>query len=149
MSDGMSGHCLCGAVRFKAIPEKQEMGVCHCAMCRRWTGGTFMAVGCSQVDVEDDTEIGVYTSSDWGERGFCRKCGTTLFWRMRDGSHVSVAAQAFDDPGVFRFTSEIFVDEQPKNYAFKNETTRMTGPELIAMVTGKAEASGKGEPGHG
>ena len=135
-----SGHCLCGAVRFTATPKMEEMGVCHCAMCRRWTGGTFMAVECRDVVVEDDSQLGVYTSSDWGERVFCTSCGSTLFWRMRNGSHTSVSAQAFDDPGAFRFTTEIFVDEQSPNYAFANETKRLTGPELIALVTGKPES---------
>ena len=62
-----SGQCLCGAVKFTASPKKNEMGVCHCGMCRRWTGGTFMAVSCgAEVKVEDDSQLGVYTSSDWG-----------------------------------------------------------------------------------
>jgi hypothetical protein len=136
-----TGHCLCGAVRFKATPRREEMGVCHCGMCRRWSGGTFMAVDCgTSVEIEDDTRLGVYVSSDWGERVFCKSCGSTLFWRMRDGSDTVVSAQAFDEPADFRFVSEIFTDEQPPNYAFANDTRRMTGPEFIALVTGKAES---------
>ncbi|POF30207.1 GFA family protein [Roseibium marinum] len=135
MSERLSGGCLCGAVRFTAVPEKPEMGVCHCSMCRRWTGGVFMAVGCGDVQVEDEDALGVYKSSGYGERVFCKTCGTTLFWRMADGSHTSVSAQAFDDPSVFKFTTEIFVDEQPANYAFANDTSKMTGPEVIAYFT--------------
>lgn len=135
-----TGGCLCGAVRFTASPASQTMGVCHCAMCRRWSGGTFMAVDCGQsVEIEDDDQLGIYVSSDWGERVFCKTCGSTLFWRMRDGSDTVVSAQAFDDPSVFQFTSEIFVDEQPENYAFANETRRLTGPEFVAIISGKVE----------
>jgi hypothetical protein len=142
MSERLPGGCLCGAVRFTAAPEKPEMGVCHCEMCRRWTGGAFMVVSCGtsrDVDIEDETALGVYKSSGHGERVFCSKCGSTLFWRMADGSHVAVSAQAFDDPSVFSFTTEIFVDEQPANYAFANDTTRMTGPEVIAFFTQQQE----------
>ncbi|MEJ8574658.1 GFA family protein [Microbaculum marinum] len=136
-----TGRCLCGAVRFEATPKHDEMGVCHCSKCRRWSGGAFMAVECgNSVRVNDDSQLGVYVSSDWGERVFCKTCGTTLFWRMQDGSEYAVSAQAFDDPAQFRFVSEIFVDEQPPNYAFANETRKMTGPEFIAMVTGKPES---------
>jgi hypothetical protein len=85
--------------------------------------------------VETPQALGVYTSSDWGERCFCTKCGSTLFWRMRDGSHQVVAAQAFDDPGQFAFNSEIFIDENPGNYAFSNQTKKLTGAEFIAQFT--------------
>lgn len=136
-----SGGCLCGAVRFTARPAKAEMGVCHCGMCRRWSGGTFMAVDCgTSVEIEDESQLGVYVSSDWGERVFCKSCGSTLFWRMRDGSDTVVSAQAFDEPGDFRFASEIFTDEQPPKYAFANETRRLTGPEFIALVAGESES---------
>ena len=142
MSDRLKDECLCGAVRFTAQPEKAEMGVCHCSMCRRWTGGTYMAVDCGsqdKVQIEGDEALGVYRSSDHGERVFCTKCGTSLFWRLADGSHVSASAQSFDDPSVFKFNMEIFVDEQPNNYAFANETRRLTGPEVIAYFTQQQE----------
>lgn len=135
-----SGGCLCGAIRFTARPEKAEMGVCHCGKCRRWSGGTFMAVDCgTSLEIEDESQLGVYVSSDWGERVFCKSCGSTLFWRMRDGSNTVISAQAFDEPGDFLFASEIFTDEQPPNYAFANQTRRLTGPEFVALVTGESE----------
>ncbi len=89
MTKALSGHCLCGAVKFTAAPEKMEMGVCHCGMCRRWTGGTFMAVNAGDTVkiTEGQKDLGVYKSSDYGERCFCKKCGTTLFWRMQGGRH--------------------------------------------------------------
>ncbi|MBN9670787.1 GFA family protein [Roseibium aggregatum] len=136
MSDRLSGGCLCGSVRFSARPENGEMAVCHCSMCRHWSGGAFMAVSCGTMDsieVKGEDTLGVYKSSDYGERVFCAKCGSNLMWRMADGSHTSVAAQAFDDPSAFKFTTEIFVDEQPANYAFANDTRKMTGPEVFAL----------------
>ncbi|HRE60339.1 MAG TPA: GFA family protein [Micropepsaceae bacterium] len=139
MTMPLHGHCLCGAVKFTATPKSMIMDVCHCSMCRRWSGGTFMGVDCGgSVKVEDESALGVYHSSDWGERCFCRNCGTTLFWRMRQGPpHVVVAAQAFDDVSRFSFDLEIFIEEQPPNYAFANKTKRMTGAEFIASVTKK------------
>lgn len=129
----LAGQCLCGAVKFEAIPVRMEMGVCHCSMCRRWSGGAFMAVDCgSSLKVADESQLGIYQSSAWGERCFCKTCGSTLFWRMRTAAHAVVSAQAFDNSGQFAFVSEIYTDENPGNYAFANETKRMTGPEFIA-----------------
>ncbi len=134
MADRLNGGCLCGAVRFSAEPKDRTMGVCHCSMCRRWSGGVYMAVECEGgVAIDDETAVGVYRSSGYGERVFCKACGTSLMWRMQDGSHHSVSAQAFDDPSLFEFTSEIFIDEKPGNYAFANQTRKMTGAEVFAL----------------
>ena len=93
-----------------------------------------MAVDCAKsLKVEDAGALGVFTSSDWGERCFCSKCGSTLFWRMRDGSSAHVCAQAFDDPSVFTFAEEIFIDDKPDNYAFANDTRKLTGAEVMAL----------------
>jgi hypothetical protein len=125
--------CLCGAVRFSALPEKLEMDVCHCGMCRKWSGGVFMAVPCGEVKVADEAALGVYPSSDWAERVFCQTCGSSLFWRLRDGGgHVAVSMQSFDDLSPFTFTEEIFIDEKPALYAFAGERPRKTGAQVVA-----------------
>ena len=134
----LSGGCLCGAVRFAAVPEKLEMDVCHCGMCRKWSGGTFMAVPCTGVTVDDDASLSVYPSSDWGERVFCRTCGSSLFWRLRGGEgHVAVSLQSFDDVAPFAFTEEIFIDEKPALYAFAGERPRKTGAQVVAEFAAK------------
>ena len=136
MTDALSGRCLCGAVRFTAVPKKMHMDACHCGMCRRWSAGPFMGVSCCDtVKVENEDSLRAYISSDWGERVFCAECGTSLFWRMRDGSETSVSMNAFDDVSGFVFTDEIFVDEKPANYDFANATHKMTGAEVIAAFS--------------
>jgi hypothetical protein len=143
MTEARGGGCLCGAVRFTAVPEKPEMSVCHCEMCRRWTSGVFMGVGVGKsLALEGEPALGVYASSPHGERVFCPTCGSSLFWRMRDGSHTEVAAQAFDDPSDLELTKEVFIDSKPPTYGFANETRKLTGAELMAMVTGGSGSNG-------
>ncbi|WP_132313242.1 GFA family protein [Martelella mediterranea] len=134
MVEHMTGGCICGDVRFSAVPKSMEMGACHCSLCRRWSGGAgFLGVECgTSVKVENEAALGVYPSSEYGERVFCKTCGSTLFWRMQDGSDTVVSSQAFDDADAFRFVSEIFVDEKPDNYAFANDTKKMTSAEFFA-----------------
>jgi hypothetical protein len=129
----LSGGCLCGSVRFTATLAKPEMDVCHCSMCRRWSGGTLMTVPCTQVAIADETNLAVYTSSEWGERVFCRNCGASLFWRQRSGQgHVAVAFPSLDNPADLVFAEEIFIDEKPDLYAFAGERRRKTGEQVIA-----------------
>ena len=80
MSQTLSGGCLCGAVRFTAAPKSGEVGACHCGMCRKWTAGPFLVLDCADtLKVDDPTNLGVYRSSEWAERCFCKTCGTPLF----------------------------------------------------------------------
>ena len=138
-----SGGCLCGAVRFTAAPPKADVGVCHCGMCGRWTGGPFLGVRCRDTVkmVSDDDHFSVYASSEWGERVFCKTCGSTLFWRMRNGSDTEVAFGAFDDPAPFGLRKEIFLDVKPATYTFADKTEKKTGAELMAEMAKRTEAS--------
>ncbi len=134
------GHCLCGAVRFTAQVSKKEIDSCHCSMCRRWTGGPIM---CVQADAapafEDEAALGVYRSSDWAERVFCRTCGSSILWRSLDGRHHSIPVALLDGLDGASFTTEIFIDEKPPYYSFAGERTRMTGAEVVAAFGGEAE----------
>lgn len=138
----LSGHCLCGAARFTAEVERREMDACHCSMCRRWGGGPATTVFATALTFEDETPVGLFVSSDWAERGFCKACGTGLFWRTRDGKMLTVNAQAFDPPLDYPLTVEIYIDHKPENYAFANDTTKMTQAQVEAMIAGGGEANG-------
>jgi hypothetical protein len=130
-----SGGCLCGAVRFTAVPGKQhEFGVCHCSMCRKWAAGPFFAVECGDtVKIEDPSKLGTYKSSEWAERSFCKQCGSVLFYRLVAMNYYVVSAEAFDNTAGFVLTSQVFIDEKPAYYDFANKTVTMTGAEVFAL----------------
>lgn len=130
---------MCGATRFTAEPAA-EAGVCHCSMCRKWSGGMFIGVACGDsLTFEEGAPLNRFASSDWGERVSCAKCGSSLVWQMRDGSLSVASVQCFDDPGVFPVTSQIFIDCKPESYALANETAVMTEAEVIAKFAPQAE----------
>jgi hypothetical protein len=138
------GGCLCGAVRFTARPKNQDVGVCHCGMCRRWAAGPFFAMECEgAVQVADEASLGVYRSSDWAERCFCKQCGSVLFYRLvgKDDFGV-VSAEALDDRAGFKFTSQIFIDDKPAYYDFANTTHNMTSAEVFAAFAPDGQAKG-------
>lgn len=126
------GRCLCGKVKVTASKMSHNVGSCHCGMCRRWTGGPLLAVDCgSDVSFEGKENIGVYDSSDWAERGFCKSCGTHLFYRLKESGEYIMMVGIFDDDN-FVFDHQIFIDEKPAYYSFSNETQNMTGAEVFA-----------------
>ena len=136
----VSGGCLCGAVRFTAAPRSRHIDTCHCGMCRKWSAGPMFTIDCSgTLNVEDATHLGVYRSSEWAERCFCRQCGTSLFYRLIGGDLVSVSAETLDDRDGYVFTTQIFVDEKPAYYDFANKTKMMTGAEVFAAFAGEVK----------
>lgn len=108
-----TGQCLCGEVQFKADVEP-GIQACHCTQCQRWTGGgpLFAArVRNMELTGEDYTEA--YLHSEWGERAVCKKCGSTLYWKMQGRNIAFMAAGLLDDQNGLSVTEEIFVDHRP------------------------------------
>lgn len=128
-----SGSCLCGAVRMTIRAMNTQVSACHCSMCRTWSGGPLLSVdGGVDVSFEGADNITVFTSSRWAERGFCRTCGTHLFYRLRkEGSHA-VPAGLLDGQEHLVFEEQIFIEEKPAFYSFSNETRQLTGTEVFA-----------------
>ena len=128
------GSCLCGAVRLSAKISDNSVAACHCSICRKWGGGPLLAVDCgTDVQLEGGDDVSVYGSSAWAERGSCRKCGTHLFYRLKQGTRYFVPVGLFDDGEQWRFDHQIFIEEKPPFYAYANETKNMTGAEVFAQ----------------
>ncbi|PHQ72191.1 MAG: aldehyde-activating protein [Sneathiella sp.] len=127
------GACLCGDVKITAKMSENGVGVCHCSTCRKWGGGPFLSTDCgTDVALMGEENIGVFNSSDWAERGFCKKCGTHLFYRLKETGQYIVPMGLFENGDDFVLDHQIFIDEKPAFYSFANETTDMTGAEVFA-----------------
>lgn len=128
----MRGACLCGGVKVEAKAAATELGVCHCETCRKWSAGPFFALDCgTDVSVSGES-VGIYSSSDWAERGFCKTCGSTLFYRLKEMGKYIVSSEIFGEEAL-QFDHQIFIDEKPAYYDFTNKTKNMTGAEIFAM----------------
>ncbi len=135
-----TGRCLCGRVRFRFIPAEAEIDACHCRMCQRWGGGPGMSIkAAGTATIEGEENVAIYKSSDWGERSFCRVCGTHLFFSAPSVNYFGVSAGTVDDLTGFSFTTEIFVDRKPAAYDFANPTLKLTEAEFLAMVSGSQD----------
>lgn len=127
-----SGQCLCGAVTVHVELEKASFDACHCSMCRRWGGGPLLAVGVEdRMRMEGAENVSVYSSSDWAERGFCKHCGTHLFYRLKGEQLYSVPLGLIEGDLPWTFSEQIFIDEKPPCYEFANETHNMTAAEVF------------------
>jgi hypothetical protein len=130
-----SGGCLCGAVRFEVTVAEKTFNICHCGMCRKWSGGPFMAVHCQGAGtITKKDGLAWYRGSKWAERGFCNRCGTSLFWRLAKHPEalLNIAVDAFDDAGDLTLDRHIYIDAKPARYDFADNRPRITEAELLA-----------------
>ncbi|MEM7236409.1 MAG: GFA family protein [Pseudomonadota bacterium] len=133
----VQGQCLCGSVRFSGTLTDRGIGVCHCGQCRRWGGGApFMAVRFADgVTVAEGNTLTWFNSSDAGERGFCNRCGTSLFWRSpsEDRDWAVNVSSLPEDHGQQIF-EHIWVDDQPGWYTFADDKPRRTAAQALGLA---------------
>lgn len=131
------GSCLCGEVRLAANIKNHHIGACHCSLCRKWGGGPLFAVECEdEVSFEGTEHISTFSSSEWAERGFCKQCGTHLFYRLKESGHYAIPVGLLEDNGQWQFVEQIFIEQKPAFYAFAQKTKDLTGEEVFAQHAG-------------
>jgi hypothetical protein len=96
--DRSEGSCLCGDVRFVLSLPSRWVAHCHCSLCRRAHGAAFVTwVGMAQDQVaivDPHGRLSWHASTAAGRRGFCARCGSTVFFRgdrWPDELHVTLA----------------------------------------------------------
>ena len=140
MSERKQGGCLCGNVRYEVTVPEPHYNMCHCDMCRRWGSGPWIGASAQALEYEQQQTLGTIQSSAWAERAFCKKCGSSLFYRVTaEGKYqglTSVAVGALDDQTGITITRETFIDKKPECYALEGDRERVTEAQVFAMFGG-------------
>lgn len=99
----VSGGCQCGAVRYHASHMLDNAHICHCRMCQKAVGNIFAALVAAPRDAIVWTRGAParFRSSDHVDRGFCRDCGTPLFYEDVQGDRVNFTIGSLDHPEQF------------------------------------------------
>lgn len=93
-----TGGCLCGRIRYTVRGPMRSVSLCHCGQCRKTSGYVWASAVAPRDAVEITGEVTWFRSSDAAERGFCNRCGASLFWRMDGEETQSVSLGSMDPP---------------------------------------------------
>ena len=120
---GHNGSCLCGAVRFTAGGALRDIVYCHCLQCRKQTGHYVAATASADIDleVEGAENLTWYASSEDARRGFCKVCGSLLFWKGTGLERTSIMAGSFDGATGLKGLNHIFVAQKGDYYAIDDD----------------------------
>lgn len=111
----LTGGCLCGRIRYALDRPPEGVVECHCGMCRRWHGhiGAYVSVPFKAMRItEGEDALAWYRSSDEARRGFCRDCGSSLFWQHDRPERADIAAGTLDQPTGLKTLFHIFVADK-------------------------------------
>lgn len=147
----MSGGCQCGAVRYHASAFLDSSHICHCRMCQKAVGNFFAALVGVPRDAFEWTrgEPALFHSSDPVMRGYCRDCGTPLFYDYADSAHLSVTTGSLDDPA--RFPPKVQFGSEARMPWFADLCSLPedgTTEETMADYVGAIQASNRQHPDH-
>jgi hypothetical protein len=117
-----TGRCLCGAITLEIRGPLRDVVVCHCGQCLRQHGAppSYTAAAWTDVAIKGAKDLKWYQSSQDARRGFCRRCGSSLFWEPMGSGRVSIAAGCLDKPTDLRTVRHIFVADKGDFYEIKD-----------------------------
>lgn len=99
-----TGGCFCGGVRYEVTKPLTAVAYCHCSKCRRWHGhvGAYTAVDRDGLVLTETRGLAWHTVSPTVQRGFCRECGSSLFFDEQTDKKISLCPGTLDTPtGIF------------------------------------------------
>jgi hypothetical protein len=92
---------MCGSVQYTISSDLRDVWNCHCSRCRQFTGHHMAATAAPDDAVVFTNDLGLtwYEPADGVYYGFCRMCGSSLFWRTdHTPEQLSICAGALDQP---------------------------------------------------
>lgn len=109
----VGGRCLCGAVSYEVELPSNWVAHCHCLNCRKFSGSAFLTwVSVAARGVKIYTGKGAlrwFATVPHTERGFCSRCGSSLFFRSRQyQGELHIARASFEDA----------IDRRPGGHGF-------------------------------
>ena len=111
----LNGQCNCGAVSFEIAMEPTDIYICHCSICRKWSGTNGIAVTIVPNDRfrwisgQDRVASWQKPGADW-QSWFCRDCGSALPGHNDDQAMFVPAGLLPGETGKLKVAHHIWVD---------------------------------------
>lgn len=123
----IKGRCDCGAVSFTVNAVRESVTVCHCSQCRRTSGHLWASTHAVFDNVQFSNTEGLqwYSSSEFAKRGFCKNCGSSLFYRLNDEDGIGIAAGCLNLPTALHVAKHIFVKDKGDYYDITDDAPQI------------------------
>jgi len=123
----LKGSCLCGDVTYTVTGTPHDPAACHCGQCRKWSGHVWAAAIVAEDEISIHGPVRWYASSEKARRGFCPRCGASLFWHAPGSGHMDFSLGSVDGPTGLTLSRHIFVEDKGDYYGIAAEEKQQAG----------------------
>ncbi len=118
-----TGGCFCGAVQYEVKGPLRDVVNCHCSQCTKLNGnyGSHSKARKANITVTKDASLTWYKIPNNARRGFCRECGSGLFWEQFKQDATGIIAGSLDGPTGLKTIGHIFVEEKSDFYEITDD----------------------------
>lgn len=122
----LKAKCLCGSIAFRTNGNHRDVINCHCIQCLKTHGNYAAATKVLDTDIKFSKKMTLrwYRSSKRAKRGFCNKCGASIFFKVLNTDSTSIFAGIFDKPTKLKTTMDIFVEGKSDYYKLGKKNKR-------------------------
>ena len=104
-------YCLCKNVQFQIKGTLRHVINCHCFQCMKTHGNYASYTACEEKNIKfiKKTTLKWFRSSKIAKRGFCSKCGASIFYKRLDEKKISISAGILKNPTNINTYANIFI----------------------------------------
>jgi hypothetical protein len=123
--------CLCGDIEIEALGKPNYAEYCHCIMCQKSSGSSFMVwVVFNKENVRvTKGKISKYQSSSELQRGFCSNCGSNV--SIHTDRCFDLPIGALENPNAIEITQHIWATRALKHVSLNDDLPKHAENEPI------------------
>ena len=116
-------NCLCGGIKIKIKGKLRYVTNCHCSQCMKTHGNFAAYTSCEDKNLYfiNKGTLRWYKSSNKAKRGFCYKCGASVFFKRIKTDRTSIAVGMFSNPTKLKTRHNIFTKGKMDYYRLDNK----------------------------
>ena len=120
--------CLCGGIQLKTKGPLRHVSNCHCRQCMKTHGNYAAYTNVLEKDIKfiKKGTLKWFKSSKKAKRGFCNKCGASIFFKFLGSDDISIAAGMFQNPTKLKTTINVFVKGKLDYYKLDNKLSKFS-----------------------
>ena len=118
----LKASCLCGGIKLKTQGYHRNVQNCHCIQCMKTHGhyAAYTSIQEQNVKFLKKRTLKWFKSSKKAKRGFCNRCGASLFFKTVGNNNIAIAAGMFNGPTKLKTKMNIFVKGKLDYYKLDN-----------------------------
>ena len=120
----INGSCLCGSVKYEISGVVGDIVHCHCTTCRKAHGSAFSSVAAVQDSDFKLLSVGSlksYESSAGKSRYFCVNCGSQIYAKRDNTSHIILRLGSVDSELNSPEKEHIWVSQKANWYSINSK----------------------------